>query len=90
MSWDVDGSIVAEPTGAQVTAARAPDGAHFDIEVAFRVAAWTPDRRGRLPLLPQPADVLARTKGGDLRLGYATPSPSKTTPRLRRSGTRCR
>jgi hypothetical protein len=81
MTWTVDGRTVGHAVRAHLTGAPAADGAMLHIEVAFQLTEWPWDKRGPLSLALRPAEVAARTKGGELRLGYATPAaPGVLTP----------
>jgi len=75
MTWSVHPQNVAEPTGAVVTGSIVAGGAQVHIDVSFRVIEWPWKERGPVSLVPQPAEITARTQNGELKLGYATPAP---------------
>lgn len=75
MSWHVHPQNVAEPTSAVVTGSIIAGGAQVHVDVSFRVIEWPWGERGPVSLVPQPAEITARTANGELKLGYATPSP---------------
>lgn len=75
MSWIANMRTVADPTGATVSAIPTFDGARILIEVAFRLTEWPSDEKGPVSLLPQPAEVTARTRHGNVLAGDAVPAP---------------
>lgn len=76
MNWYCGQRSVAEPTGATLTGSVAAGGAHVHIDVAFRVVEWPCAEKGLVSLIPQPTEVTAHTKGGELNLGFAIPAPA--------------
>ncbi|KYF63565.1 hypothetical protein BE11_38295 [Sorangium cellulosum] len=76
MSWQCGQRIVAEPTGATVSGTSVAAGAHVHIDVSFRLVEWPWQEKGPVSLVPQPSEVTARTARGELRLGFALPTPA--------------
>lgn len=81
MTWDADSRTVAEPTGASVSGVSAAGGVHVHIDVAFRTVEWPWEQKGPVTLIPQPAQIHAKTSRGQIPLGAALPAPgSVVTP----------
>lgn len=76
MSWQCGQRIVADPTGATVSGTSMAGGAQVRIDVAFRLVEWPWKENGPLSLVPQPSEVTARAGRGELRLGFALPTPA--------------
>ncbi len=76
MSWQCGQRIVADPTGATVSGASIAGGAQVHIDVAFQLVEWPWEEKGPLSLVPQPSEVTARAGRGELRLGFALPTPA--------------
>lgn len=76
MSWQCGQRIVADPTGATVSGASIAGGAQLHVDVAFRLVEWPWEKKGPLSLVPQPSEVTARAGRGELRLGFALPTPA--------------
>lgn len=76
MSWQCGQRIVADPAGATVSGISNAGGAQVHIDVAFRLVEWPWEEKGPLSLVPQPSEVTARAGRGELRLGFALPTPA--------------
>lgn len=75
MGMKVGSEYVAEVVKVKLSALKAPDGAHLQLHVTFQTSAWPRSDRGVLSLILHPADVVARIKRTELRLGLAHPNP---------------
>lgn len=89
MSWQSGQRIVAEPTGAAVSGTSAAGGTQLHFDVSFRVVEWPWELNGPVTLVPQPSEVMARTVGGELRLGFAIPAPASVLTPPDHSATDC-
>lgn len=88
MSLNANTRTVAEFQSAKVSAAPAADGALVSIEVTFRLIEWPGwEEDSPLSLLPQHAEVSARTARGQVNLGYAAPAPGNVLIPPVQSGT---
>lgn len=76
MSWQCGQRIVAEPSGCAVSGTSIAGGAQVHVEVAFRLVEWPWEEKGPLSLVPQPSEVTARANRGEVRLGFALPTPA--------------
>ena len=82
MNWRAGERIVAQPTGAAISGARIAGGAEVYVDVSFRTVEWPWKTNGPMSLVPQPSAIIARTKRGELKLGFAMPQPGSVVSRV--------
>jgi hypothetical protein len=72
VSWDAYRRKIAEPTTARVHGIPSGDGVQLKFVVQFDLVEWPHWETGQpVSVLPQPADITARTPKGVIRLGHA-------------------